>query len=73
MATIEVEIDVRETVKAEVNVRDIIYGMENLPIAQKWAAIEDILDGIKVAEDLTDSQREVVIKFLKNQLDRFEL
>ncbi len=68
---IEVPIEIRETVKVQVSVRDIIWGMEDLPIGQKWAATANILDGIKLEGDLTDSQREIIIKFLNKQLERF--
>ena len=72
MDEIEVIVEIRESVKLKVGVRDIIWGMEDLPIGEKWAATANILDGIKLSEELTDSQREIIVKFLKKQLAKFE-
>ena len=73
MENLTVEIDIKQRVKVNVDVSEILWEVNELPIGRKWGVVSNILNGIKLNEELTDSQKDVIKKWLTNQCERFGL
>lgn len=72
MSKIEVEIYLDQKVEVSLHVQDIIAAINEQPIADRWNCMAQILNGISNdAEDLTESQRDFVIKYLHKKLELF--
>ena len=73
MENLEVSIDIRETVKVQVDPSEVLWAINDLPIGRKWGVIANVLDGIKLTEELTESQTEIIRKWLARQVERYGL
>ena len=76
---IEVTVRIDKEVETEVHVSDVIYAANRIPMRFRWNIIASMLKNIELDESqlednddkLTVEQRQLVIAFLQNQLDRF--
>lgn len=70
---IEVEFDLAQKIDVKVNIHDVIDTINENPQRYKWNYIAKMLNSIESSIDkLTDSEREMVIKFLTEKLKKFE-
>lgn len=72
--TIEFEVEVNKKVDVNIHVVDIIEAINNSKMTTRWSSVASLLNGIEAdVSDLTDEQKLVVIKFMKEKLMLFQV
>jgi hypothetical protein len=72
MDTIEVEIRLDQKVDVSVQIGDVIWGINELPMKKRWNYVATIINSVHTnLSDMTDEQREIVRKYLTDKLELF--
>ncbi len=70
---IDVEIEINEKINHHIDVRDVMYALNQLELPQKWNQMATMLNHIDLETDtLTDDQKELINNWLKKQLVKFK-
>ena len=70
---IEVKLRVSQTVDVPIHVEEIIVAINELPITRRWNVIAAMLNYVDTnEEELTASQKDITINWLKNKLEKFQ-
>jgi len=68
MNTIEVEVSVGK-VTASVDIEDVIWEINKLPMKNRWNYIGKIINGVQLdLTNTTDEQKELIKQYLTNKL-----
>jgi len=69
----EVEIHINEHINVDVTIADIIDAINEWPMAKRWVYISQIINGVALnIDDLTEEQREIIIKYLESKILMFK-
>lgn len=72
METINVELRLDHTIDIDVKIDDLIDGINNCKMKERWNYISLILNDVQLnVSDLTDEQKETVKKYLLDKLSLF--
>lgn len=73
MDKINLEIKLNQRINVEVELDELIDGINDCEMKNRWNYISRMLNGVQLnLTDLTEEHKEVVKKYLKNKLDLFE-
>lgn len=78
---IELTVRIDKEVDTEVHVSDVVYAANRIPMRYRWNLIASMLNHIELNESkledaddkLTEEQKNMIVDFLKKQLNRFTL
>ncbi len=72
METINIELKVEKTFDIDVELSDVIYGINDLPMKKRWNYVSNIINAIELnLSDLTDAQRQIIKEYLLIKLAIF--
>lgn len=73
METINIELKVEKTFDIDVELSDVIYGINDLPMKKRWNYVSQIINSIQLdLSDLTDEQKQIVKEYLTKKLSIFD-
>lgn len=69
MDTINIELNIEKKIDVDIDVRDILYAINDSNMKNRWNYIAIILNGVKLSiDDLTDEQKTIITKYLEDKL-----
>jgi len=72
--TIEFEVEVKKKVYVNIHVQEVIEAINNSKMSTRWSSVAELLTGIQAdSSDLTDEQKVIVIKYMKEKLMLFQI
>ena len=72
METINIELKVEKTFDIDVELSDVIYGINDLPMVKRWNYVAQIINAVELdLSDLTDTQKQIIKEFLLIKLAIF--
>lgn len=73
MESIQVPVQVNQEVVATVDISDVIEAINELPMARRWNYVASLLNhALAEQHTLTDSQKELIKKWLQGKLDSLQ-
>lgn len=73
MDKIETTVRIDKEVEVEVSVYDVIHTINQMPMTAKWNIISKFINELETSlDELSDSQKQVIKKFLIKKLELFE-
>lgn len=72
MDKISIEVRIDQRIDTDVDVSDVIQSINEAPMKRRWNYISQMLNGVHLElSDVTDEQKEIIKKYLKNKLSLF--
>ena len=74
MEKINIELKIEKTIDVDVELDDIIWGINDLPIKKRWNHVAKIINAIQLdLSELTDGQKLLIKEFLIKNVMHYQM